>query len=84
MRISDGGVDTMRTHNGMGIAPRGVAFCVVLVFLFGTLVGSLAPESGNVLANMWELWCHTFNPCFLALGVAGIVLACAIGYKSRG
>lgn len=74
----------MWLYDKMGIASRGVALRVVLVFLGGTLVGSMAPESGNVLASHLGFpssEIHAFNPCFLALGVIGVVLAFFVGCK---
>jgi len=76
----------MGYNNGLGFATRGVAFCAVAVFVGGTLVGSLLPESGNILAYVLGFpygQGHVFNPCFLAVGIAGVVLACAAGLKSR-
>ncbi len=70
----------------MGSVARILAFRLVLVFLGGTLVGSLVPEPGNALAYTLGLpdeSGHLFNPLFLALGIVGIVLACAVGYKKH-
>ncbi len=77
----------MGSNNRMGIETRDVAFRVILVFIWGTLLGSLLPESGNVVAYYIggaygkE---HIFNPCFLAVGVAGVVLACRFRYRNSG
>jgi len=71
----------------MGILSRSLAFRIVGMFLLGTLLGSLLPESGNVLVHLLgnsEIDIHAFNPCFLALGVAGIVLALRVGYRRGG
>lgn len=74
----------MGKDNLVGVSARGVAFRIILVFLIGTLVGSLAPELGNILAYM--LGCpiqdaHMFNPFFLALGITGVGVACAFRYR---
>ena len=68
----------------MGNISRSVAFLPVLVFLSGTLVGSLLPESGNVLAHILGIsnsQSHIFNPLFLAVGIVGIVLALRFRHK---
>jgi hypothetical protein len=66
---------------------RVMAFRLVVVLLCGTLVGSLAPESGNVLAYYLKLPYasgHAFNPIFLVLGVAGVCLALFARFGKRG
>ena len=78
------GDTTKRAYDKVGIKSRSMAFRIVLVFLIGTLVGSLLPETGTVLAHNLGIFSHIFNPFFLALGIIGIVLACYIGCrKSR-
>ena len=64
---------------------RAVALVLVPVFLFGTLIGSLLPESGNVLAQLLRLpgdSFHTFNGMFLVIGILGIGLALHIGHRT--
>ena len=71
-------------NNRVGFTARSVALRLVPIFLAGTLLGSLAPESGNVLAFLLGLppeKGHIFNPVFLAIGIIGIVLALFLGYK---
>jgi len=75
------------------IPTRGVALCIVLVFLGGTLIGSLAPESGNIMVGMLKIsqgqvynpfhlsLAHVFNPIFLAIGIIGISLALFLGHR---
>lgn len=68
----------------MGNISRSVAFLPVLVILGGTLVGSVLPESGNVLAYILGIsnsQGHIFNPLFLAVGIVGIVLAFYFRHK---
>lgn len=75
----------MGKNNWVGYSTRNVALRTVAVFLCGTLVGSVVPESGNVLAHMLEFpegSGHFFNPCFLVIGIIGIVLALFVGHKT--
>ena len=67
---------------GMDSIARKLALPVVLVFLVGTLLGSLLPEFGNILAAKLGLTSHGFNPCFLAVGIAGTMLALFIRPES--
>ena len=79
-------LNAMGKNNRMGNSARGMAPRIILVFLSGTLVGSLAPETGNILAYMLKMPYkegHFFNPYFLGLGIIGIVLACAFRYRQR-
>lgn len=74
------------SYSKMDIATRGMALRLVAVFLGGTLVGSILPEWGNVLAIYIGYRGHTthiFNPFFLAFGIIGVCLALYIGYRSR-
>ena len=71
-------------NNRVGYTARRVALPIIVVFLAGTLLGSLAPESGNVLAFLLGLppeKGHIFNPVFLAIGIIGTGLALYPGYK---
>lgn len=73
-------------NNRVGYTARSLAFRLVLVFLSGTLLGSLAPESGNVLAFLLGLppeKGHIFNPVFLSVGIIGIGLALYTGLRKR-
>jgi len=66
---------------------RAMALVLVPVFLFGTLLGSLLPETGNVLAQLLRLPAdqnHIFNGVFLVIGILGVGLALHIGYRVRG
>ena len=65
----------------MDITARSMALYIILVFLAGTLIGSLLPESGNVLASLLGLPAHIFNPLFLVIGIIGIVLALYLGLR---
>ena len=76
------GHNTRRTRGIMGNKTRAMAFRLILVFFFGTLIGSLLPESGNVMAYILEppgYQTHAFNGLFFIIGVLGIGLACHIG-----
>ena len=66
----------------MGDLSRSVALHLVFVLLIGTLVGSVLPEFGNLLAQKLRLWSHTFNVVFLAVGIVGIGVALYFGYRS--
>ncbi len=72
------------SFNKVGIGTRNVAFRIVAIFLFGTLVGSLLPETGTVLAYNLGIFSHIFNPYFFAVGIIGVSLACAIGHRRCG
>jgi len=65
----------------MGVGARGLALCIILVFIIGTAVGSVLPEFGNLLAQRLGIWGHSFNILFLALGIAGVGLALYLGYR---
>ncbi len=70
--------DTVGKNNRVGVSARVLAFRVVVVFIVGALVGSMSPESGNVLAlylKMPYASGHFFNPLFLAIGIVGIGVA---------
>lgn len=82
--ISVVGLDAVRAHDRMGVAPRGMALRLVAVFFGGTLVGSCLPELGDVAAYNMGIFPHIFNPLFLALGVIGTVLALFAGHRKRG
>jgi len=74
----------MESFNQVGDISRALAYLFIAVFFIGTIIGSLSPESGNLLAHILgvpEGRSHIFNPCFLVLGIVGIVLACAIGHR---
>jgi hypothetical protein len=73
----------MRSFSNVGGASRGVALLSVAVFLAGTLVGSVLPESGTVLASQLGIFPHIFNPIFLALGIIGAGLALFLGLGRR-
>ncbi len=75
------GVDIKRSYNTMGVRTRGMAFRFIAVVFCGTLVGSLLPELGTVLAYNLGIFAHKFNPYFLALGIIGFVLACSFRYR---
>ena len=73
-------------NNRVGFTARSVALRLVLIFLAGTLLGSLAPELGNILAFLLGLppeKGHIFNPVFLAIGIIGTGLALYPGYAKR-
>ncbi len=77
-------INDMGDNDSLGNSARGMALRIIAVFLGGTLVGSLAPETGNFLAYALKLprgEGHFFNPFFLILGIIGIVLACVFGYR---
>jgi len=65
----------------MGDLSRGLALCIILVFLLSTAVGSVLPEFGNILAQRIGVWAHQFNIVFLALGIVGIGMALYFGYR---
>ena len=74
----------MGTLIKMGNISRIMAFCIIAVFLIGTTIGSVLPESGNILAQVLQYprqESHIFNPIFLVIGIIGIMLACAIGHR---
>ncbi len=73
-----------RAYNIMGFASRVMALRTVAVFLLGTLVGSLVPESGSILAYNMGIFPHALNPLFLAVGIVGIGLACVVGHRKSG
>ncbi len=78
--------NAMGENNRVDIRSRNLALCIVSVFLVGTLIGSLATESGNVLSYYLNLSCesgHFFNPYFLAVGIIGVMLALFTRYKRR-
>ena len=73
----------------MGNPTRNMALRIIGVFFIGTLIGSMLPESGNVLVNIinnYEMQKlsdpHVFNPCFLFIGIVGTVLALCPGRGS--
>ena len=68
----------------MGCEARTMAFCIILVFLVGTAIGSMAPEFGNILAQRIGVRAHFFNVYFLVLGVVGIGVALYLGYTRGG
>ena len=68
----------------MGIDARGLAFCIILIFLAGTAIGSVLPEFGNLLATKIGIRAHFFNVYFLILGVVGIGVALYLGYTGSG
>jgi len=65
----------------MDITTRTMAFLFIFMFLVGTAIGSILPEFGNVLAVAISYPGHCFNPLFLVIGIAGIVLAFYLGYR---
>ncbi len=68
----------------MGDLSRGVALCIILVFLVGTTIGSALPEFGNLVATRISIRSHSFNIFFLALGIVGIGVALYLGYTGSG
>ncbi len=66
----------------MGITARSMALFIVVIFLVGTLVGSVLPEFGDVLALRLKLPPHFFNIWFFVLGWVCIGLALYFGYRS--
>ena len=77
-------LDAMGENNRVGNSARGMALRIVLVFLSCTLVGSLAPETGNILSVLLKLSYaegHFFNPFFFALGIIGIGVALYPGFR---
>jgi protein-S-isoprenylcysteine O-methyltransferase Ste14 len=73
----------MRSFYDVGVSSRGMALRAVAVFLAGTLVGSVLPESGTVLASHLGIFSHIFNPLFLALGIIGAGLALFLRHRKR-
>ena len=67
----------------MDFVPRGMALLIIIVFFIGTLIGSLLPETGNILANHLKLPSHIFNIIFLIIGIAIASLAFYIGLQSN-
>ena len=67
----------------MGNTTRSMALRTVVVVLIGTAVGSVLPETGNlvVLYITKGTDVHVFNIVFLIIGIIGIVLALYLGYK---
>jgi len=62
----------------MGDTTRGMAFCTIIVILIGTAIGSMLPETGNVISRILNLPgtdAHVFNPVFCIIGIIGTVLA---------
>ncbi len=62
----------------MGTTTRSVARRYGIGFLIGTVLGSVAPESGNFAAyflGLPETYSHVFNILFAVLGVLGIIVA---------
>ncbi len=59
---------------------RGLALCVILVFLACVALGSVLPEFGNLLAAKIGIDAHSFNIFFLILGLVGIGVALYLGY----
>ena len=53
----------------MGNRTRALAFSMVA----GTVIGSVAPEFGNLAAISLDLPAHHFNIHFLIVGLVGIV-----------
>lgn len=82
--VSTMGLHRVRTHNKLGFASRGMALCIVLAVLLGTLVGSMAPEFGTILASNIGMVAHVFNTVFFIVGIVGVVLALFVGRGSRG
>ena len=76
------GINTREAHIRMGDSARVMALGLVGIFLIATLVGSLFPECGNIVAKRLDMWAHSFNGIFLALGIVGIVLALYLGYRN--
>ena len=89
-------MDVKRSYNKLGIRTRGLALCSIIVFLVGTLIGSMASESGNILVGILNIsqgqvynpfhlsLAHVFNPIFLILGIAGVSVALFLGFtRSR-
>jgi hypothetical protein len=74
-------VDIRRKKHSMVYSTRGLALRIIVIFLFGTGVGSVLPESGNALAYLLKITAHYFNIVFLAIGVIGTLLALYFGYK---
>ena len=73
-------MERLRTKDGrVGTAARSLAYRLGPVFIIGTIMGSVAPESGNVVAyflGLPETFSHVFNILFAVLGIGGIALAC--------
>jgi len=70
----------MGTFNKLDNRTRTLA----LLFVSGTLIGSLTPEFGNLISaalNLGEEKAHIFNPVFFVLGIIGIGMVFYIGYK---
>jgi hypothetical protein len=59
----------------MGNKSRAMALRFIIVFLFASFIGSIAPESGNIVAGKLNLYPHIFNVGFLIVGFAGFGLA---------
>ncbi len=77
-------ISAMGKDSRMGHSTRNLALRLVTIFLAGTLAGSLAPESGNILAywlKMPYVQGHFFNPFFIAVGILGIGVAYCLGYR---
>ncbi len=68
----------------MGGLPRGLALCVVLIFLACTALGSVLPEFGNLLAVRLGNDAHSLNILFLILGLVGVGVALYLGYTHSG
>lgn len=76
IRIKDGRV---------GSPARGLARRLGLMFLIGTMVGSVVAESGNVVAYLLglpERFSHIFNVLFAVIGLAGVALALYLGHRA--
>ena len=66
----------------MGNSARGMAFRTIAVVLIGTAIGSMLPETGNVVAGVLNLPdAHIFNQVFLIVGITGVMLALFTGRK---
>jgi hypothetical protein len=70
----------------MGIEARGVALGIIFVIFIGTIIGSVLPESGNVLQHLLgnHKQAHAFNIVFLIIGILGVGVALYLGYRSCG
>jgi hypothetical protein len=68
----------------VGVGTRGLALRAVVAVIAGTLIGSVAPESGTALAYNLGIPTHIFNWLFLAIGITGISLALYLGLRKRG
>ncbi len=67
----------------MGFDARGMAFLIIVVFLIGTLIGSVLPETGNFVASKLGMGAHSFNIVFLIIGITCACLALFFGLQSN-